>query len=548
MKNSKRIIDSFRLRDTLNPKVWDNYSNTENSKLKKIIKDRLSKIADEFIENLGDDIFVDDIVLMGSLVNYNWSQYSDFDLHVLIDFGQFGNMAEIKKENFELKKDSFNKKHNIKIYGYDVELYAQDANEKHYSSGVYSILTDEWVSFPKKEKFTLDIELLKKKIKCWVSKINSLTKDEKNLDFKRLKSLKDKLKTYRKAGLEKKGELSYENLVFKYLRRSGDIGKLLDSKNLAYDKSLSIENFLKEQTESDTQSTLIKTIDDLMETSEIQFLKNLYKDDLVFDELMDQKNEKTKENIKKLQSLFKKVDSDFVGKTIDGVFDKKMTDSVKKFQSENNLPITGKVGENEFKKLTALLVLIGLKNKYSTDSLLSKNSKGNTKLKKVKGFTYVDINSPEGYKIYKEICDNFINARNPNVGITGKMLADSAKKYSSQGYVPPELALAQLAAEGGLSKNPKAKPIVTKNPYNVGNTDSGKIVPHSTFESGIDSYYNLMTKRYLVGGKKAEDLLDNFVNVKGHQYASGNKYEGLLKDIIKGMDKYTEPVISKYTV
>ena len=61
-----------------------------------------------------------------------------------------------------------------------------------------------------------------------------------------LKTLKDKLKKYRQSGLEKEGELSYENLVFKFLRRSGHIGDLFDALNKRLDKELSIETKIKE--------------------------------------------------------------------------------------------------------------------------------------------------------------------------------------------------------------------------------------------------------------------------------------------------------------
>ena len=67
--------------------------------------------------------------------------------------------------------------------------------------------------------------------------------DEELDDAKELiKKYRDKLKKYRKCGLEEKGEFSYENLVFKILRRNGYIGKLLDAKNKIMDKKLSIEN------------------------------------------------------------------------------------------------------------------------------------------------------------------------------------------------------------------------------------------------------------------------------------------------------------------
>ena len=43
---------------------------------------------------------------------------------------------------------------------------------------------------------------------------------------KKIEDLKTKLKDYRKSGLDKDGELSYENLTFKFLRRNGMIEML----------------------------------------------------------------------------------------------------------------------------------------------------------------------------------------------------------------------------------------------------------------------------------------------------------------------------------
>ena len=42
----------------------------------------------------------------------------------------------------------FNSQHDIKIKGYDVEVYVQDLNEKNKSIGVYSIVSNEWLNFP----------------------------------------------------------------------------------------------------------------------------------------------------------------------------------------------------------------------------------------------------------------------------------------------------------------------------------------------------------------------------------------------------------------
>jgi hypothetical protein len=212
--------------------------------MKDKVRKGLLNIAEKFTDDLGEDIFVNDIVLTGSLSNFNWSEFSDFDLHVIIDFEQFEDESELYKENFNLKKQIFNEKHNIKIYGYDVELYAQDAEENHFSTGVFSVMNDEWVSSPRKLKFELDKPSLEKKITQWTEKIDSAL--EKSKDGKILNDIREKLKEYRKSGLENEGELSYENLVFKFLRRSGYIQKLFDTLNKNIDKELSIETKIEE--------------------------------------------------------------------------------------------------------------------------------------------------------------------------------------------------------------------------------------------------------------------------------------------------------------
>jgi len=243
MNKFQQILNSFSIKKTLNPKIWENPEDPNKSTMVPKVKKALERIADEFIEYLGDDVFVDDVVLTGSLANFNWSEFSDFDLHIIVDLKQYEDDSELYKELFNLKKQVFNDKHNIKIYGYDVELYAQDIEESHYASGVYSVMNNEWITKPKKFKLEIDREVLKNKIDCWTEKIDKgLESDEP----KTLDSIKEKLKDYRKSGLEKDGELSYENLVFKFLRRSGHIQKLFDTADNIIDKGLSIERKLED--------------------------------------------------------------------------------------------------------------------------------------------------------------------------------------------------------------------------------------------------------------------------------------------------------------
>jgi hypothetical protein len=131
MSNFQKILDSFSVKETLNPKVWENPANPDKATIIPKVRKALLKIAEEFIDYLGEDVFVEDVVLTGSLANYNWSEFSDFDLHVHVDLQQYEDDAELYKELYNLKKQIFNDKHDIKIYGYDVELYAQDTEETH---------------------------------------------------------------------------------------------------------------------------------------------------------------------------------------------------------------------------------------------------------------------------------------------------------------------------------------------------------------------------------------------------------------------------------
>jgi hypothetical protein len=238
-KGDEEIVKSFEPKDSLSDQIFEG-SDGEFS-MRGDIRKSLLKITDDFIDTLGVEFFIHDVVLTGSLSNYNWSQFSDVDLHILIDFEESKYPITLLKEFFDAKKNVWNEKHDIKIKGYDVEMYVQDVNEPHVSSGVYSILNNKWVVEPKEETPNIDDRMIIQKGEEYMRLIDNLVKNGNKKDtLSKIESLRKKIKTFRQSGLEQGGEYSYENLTFKLLRRNGYIEKLLKLKTDITDKKLSI--------------------------------------------------------------------------------------------------------------------------------------------------------------------------------------------------------------------------------------------------------------------------------------------------------------------
>ena len=160
-------------------------------------------------------------------------------------------------------------------------------------------------------------------------------------------------------------------------------------------------------------------------------------------------------------------------------------------------------------------------------------------------FTDLDLTKDEDYDRYSKICQAFINKRNSSSQLKGEMLARGAKNamLAYHKYVPPELALAQLALEGGLSDNPNARPIKTNNPFNVGNTETSSKY-FSSIQDGVNAYYNLLARNYLGAGKTAHDLISSFVNKDKQNYSGRDdgKYETQLGQIARDANKIAQQI------
>jgi len=237
----KKIVKSFKIKDTLSNAVFQKKGKNDFI-MKNDVREKLLEITKNFMDFLGVDFFIHDVVLTGSLSNYNWSEYSDVDLHIIIDYDETNINLKLLTEFFNSKRSLWNKNHTISIKKFDCEIYVQDLKEKHLSSGVYSILNNEWIIKPEKTTQNIDENKILEKTEEYSKKINNLAtklKNKENID-KDLLDLKRKIKRFRQSGLDTGGEYSYENLTFKMLRRNGSIKMLLDLQTTNTNNKLSI--------------------------------------------------------------------------------------------------------------------------------------------------------------------------------------------------------------------------------------------------------------------------------------------------------------------
>ena len=213
----------------LNPRLW------REGELDPEVKAKLLKIAQHFEQFVGIDLPVKDITVTGSNANYTWTQHSDLDLHLIVP----GTPTDEDRELYSAKKSLWSEQHDIRIRGHEVECYVQGEDEPHHSTGVYSLSNDTWVIEPEKVEPTIDDNAVDAKYQDMTRLIQLALA---NSELAQLERVKNRVTKMRKAGLERAGEWSTENLVFKELRRHGLIDQLADRIRELEDQSLSLEN------------------------------------------------------------------------------------------------------------------------------------------------------------------------------------------------------------------------------------------------------------------------------------------------------------------
>jgi len=219
----------IELHKDLNPKLWI------KGKLRPEVKKTLLNLASVYYKFLETDATLVDVVITGSQANYNFTDQSDLDLHLILPFDDVICDLDVT-EYFETKRKLWKLQHNVTIYDIPVELYAEDLS-KPAVSAVYSIIDDKWRKKPRPPILDYDTVAVKAETERWSKIIDGAIKS-KNFDM--IGHVRDMVSRYRKDGLAKEGEFGVANLTFKSLRNSGKIQHLMAALRNSEDKELSL--------------------------------------------------------------------------------------------------------------------------------------------------------------------------------------------------------------------------------------------------------------------------------------------------------------------
>mgnify|MGYP003646903774 FL=1 len=237
MINFKQFHESKFYNDTLHPSFW-----SATGGFDQVVREKLLTISYDVAAAAGVDELIEDIQLTGSMANYNYTEYSDLDTHILLDFDKVNNDEDLVKKALDGKRFIWNLRHNIKMGGQDVEIYFQDVDEPHNASGLYSLLRNEWITEPvynEPQVDERDVTLKADRIKGEIADLEVAQQTSTGDDLQELQDiaqeLRNKVAKMRKDSLTDDGEFGIGNLAFKELRNSEYMERLINVANRLYD-------------------------------------------------------------------------------------------------------------------------------------------------------------------------------------------------------------------------------------------------------------------------------------------------------------------------
>ena len=226
---------TFKYHENLNPKLWN------DTVLKSEIKIKLIRIGNAWADFANiPRTAIKDMVIVGGNANYNYTKFSDIDLHLIVNKKDLPDCPDLIDDYLKDKKQLWALTHDIKIYGHDVELYAEEEGTARPSNqGVYSVKYGKWLVKPKKLNPNVDVGLLKRKTRDIMDMIDIFISGKSD-DISEMNKLKEKIRNMRSVAIQRGGEDSLENLVFKELRNNGHLAKFSQYINSKQVKELSL--------------------------------------------------------------------------------------------------------------------------------------------------------------------------------------------------------------------------------------------------------------------------------------------------------------------
>lgn len=243
------LEEDIEKHDELNPKLF------EGNKLKQDVVDKINEIVDAFLESLAEDdikIKVEDIILVGSNVSYNYTKDSDLDIHILADTSQLDCPDNLYPLLYGAYKSLFNRKMDINFYGIPVEVYVETDDTPLRSNGIYSVKDNDWIKEPDQESIPeIDNDKVNELVQPYEDRFNEI---KENPSVEAIDQLITDIYDERKEGMSKEdGEYSYPNLCFKEFRNRGYLDQLKDLRAEVLSKDLSLESLHEDVMETSKQ-------------------------------------------------------------------------------------------------------------------------------------------------------------------------------------------------------------------------------------------------------------------------------------------------------
>lgn len=242
------LNEKIEIHKKLNPLIWQ-----EDNSLLPEVRESLFNVIEEFKKYCDIPLNIIDAFIVGSNASFNYTSYSDIDLHIIVNFELFNSSKEVLLALFNAEKSSFNKEYAIKIHDIDVELYVEDVNTSAVSNGIYSLFQDKWIKFPKKIEVVKEVDIDEPSNK-WSSYIESIL-DKDNIDL--IDNAINTLYMIRKNSINVDGEYGAGNQLFKEIRNRGLLNKLKDKRVELLSKTLSLESLTEGFLFEDSRNQLI---------------------------------------------------------------------------------------------------------------------------------------------------------------------------------------------------------------------------------------------------------------------------------------------------